>query len=187
MKTYEPILLKNMLQPGYAGSLPEYERAGGYQALRKVLGKVTPAEVTAVVMKSGLRGRGGAGFPTGVKWGFLPKDYQGPRYLCCNADESEPGTFNNRLLMEADPHQVIEGIMIGCFATRAKTAYLYLRYEYPLSKRRLQSAIDECYAAGLLGIGAGLVDHLARLFGALGVDAHALLVERLQPDWTPEA
>ena len=93
MPKHELILLKNMMQPGYTGSLQDYERAGGYQALRKVVEKAQPAEVTAMVMKSGLRGRGGAGFPTGVKWGFLPKGYQGPRYLCCNADESEPGTF----------------------------------------------------------------------------------------------
>ena len=81
MPTREPVLLKNMLQPGYTGSLADYERASGYQALRKVLGKMAPTEVAQLVMKSGLRGRGGAGFPTGVKWGFLPKDYQGPRYL----------------------------------------------------------------------------------------------------------
>ena len=88
MAQYEKILLKNMEAPGYTGSLADYERAGGYQALRKVLGKIPPAQVTEMVKKSGLRGRGGAGFPTGVKWGFLPKDDQGPKYLCCNADES---------------------------------------------------------------------------------------------------
>ena len=99
MPKHEPVLLKNMLQPGYTGSLKDYEKAGGYQALKKVLGKVAPADVTTMVIKSGLRGRGGAGFPTGVKWNFLPKDYQGPKYLCCNADESEPGTFKDRQLM----------------------------------------------------------------------------------------
>jgi NADH-quinone oxidoreductase subunit F len=127
MPKYEPILLKNMLQPGYTGSLAEYERAGGYQAIRKVLGKVSPADVTAVVMKSGLRGRGGAGFPTGVKWGFLPKDYQGPRYLCCNADESEPGTFKDRQLIERDPHQLLEGMLLACYAIGAASSYIYIR------------------------------------------------------------
>jgi NADH-quinone oxidoreductase subunit F len=86
MPKHELLLLKNMSQPGYTGSLADYEATGGYQALRATLGKTAPADVTAAVRKSGLRGRGGAGFPTGVKWGFLPKDYQGPRYLCCNAD-----------------------------------------------------------------------------------------------------
>ena len=85
------------------------KHAGGYQALRKAVKEKTPAEVIEIVKASGLRGRGGAGFPTGLKWTFLPKDHPGPIYLCLNADESEPGTFNNRILMEDDPHQVIEG------------------------------------------------------------------------------
>ncbi|MGE0759898.1 MAG: NADH-quinone oxidoreductase subunit NuoF, partial [Pirellulaceae bacterium] len=96
-------------------------------------------------------GRGGAGFPTGLKWTFLPKDHPGPIYFCLNADESEPGTFNNRYLMELDPHQVIEGLIISCFATQATTAYYYMRYEYPLAWQRTQQAIDEAYAAGYLG------------------------------------
>ena len=135
---YELILLKNMLQPGYTGCLQDYERTGGYQALRKVVGKVPPTEVTATVMKSGLRGRGGAGFPTGVKWGFLPKDYQGLRYLCCNADESEPGTFKDRQLIERDPHQVLEGIVLACYAIGAESAYIYIRGEFVLGARRLE-------------------------------------------------
>ena len=106
MPKHELILLKNMSQPGYTGSLPTTSGRAATRRCAKVLGKVPPAEVTATVMKSGLRGRGGAGFPTGVKWGFLPKDYQGPRYLCCNADESEPGTFKDRQLIERDPHQI---------------------------------------------------------------------------------
>ena len=112
---------------------------------------MTPADVIELVKASNLRGRGGAGFPTGLKWTFLPKDHPGPIYMCINADESEPGTFNNRILMEKDPHQVLEGIIIACYATRATTAYIYMRYEYPLSYDRLQQAIDECYAAGYLG------------------------------------
>ena len=85
-----------------------------------------------MVKVSGLRGRGGAGFPTGLKWSFLPENHPGPVYFCVNADESEPGTFVNRVQMELDPHQVLEGIILSCYATRASTAYIYLRYEYPL-------------------------------------------------------
>ena len=117
----EKILLKNMEQPEYTGSLQEYEQTGGYQALRKALGGIPPGEITEMVKKSGLRGRGGAGFPTGVKWSFIPKDHPGPKYLCCNADESEPGTFKDRQLMERDPHQVLEGIAISCYAVGAQT------------------------------------------------------------------
>ncbi|TAJ22518.1 MAG: NADH oxidoreductase (quinone) subunit F [Nitrospirae bacterium] len=151
MPKHEPVLLKNMLQPGYTGSLADYERAGGYQALRTVLGKIPPAEVTHMVIKSGLRGRGGAGFPTGVKWGFLPKDYTGPKYLCCNADESEPGTFKDRQLMERDPHQVLEGIAIACYAIGVETAYIYIRGEFALGAKILEAAIREARAAGYLG------------------------------------
>ena len=158
MSHYEKILTKNMEMPGYTGSLADYERAGGYQALRKVLGKVSPAEVTDAVKKSGLRGRGGAGFPTGVKWGFLPKDYQGPKYLCCNADESEPGTFKDRQLIERDPHQIIEGMLIACYAIGVETAYIYIRGEFVLGAQILDRALAEARTAGYLGpniLGAG--------------------------------
>ena len=128
MADFEPVLLANV---GKADSwtLPVYEQNGGYQAIRKVLGGMSPVDVIETVKSSGLRGRGGAGFPTGLKWTFLPKDHPGPIYMCVNADESEPATFNNRILMEDDPHQVIEGIMLGCYATRARVAYLYIRVE----------------------------------------------------------
>jgi NADH-quinone oxidoreductase subunit F len=145
------ILTHNMLLPGYTGSLADYERAGGYQALRKILGKVAPAEVTETVKKSGLRGRGGAGFPTGIKWGFLPKDYQGPKYLCCNADESEPGTFKDRQLIERDPHQMIEGMLIACYAIGAETAYIYIRGEFVLGAQILDRALAEARTAGYVG------------------------------------
>jgi NADH-quinone oxidoreductase subunit F len=147
---FEPVLTANIHKPD-SHTIAVYEAGGGYQALRKVVGKMSNTEVVDAVKASGLRGRGGAGFPCGLKWSFLPKDHPGPFYMCINADESEPGTFNNRILMELDPHQVIEGIMIGCYATRATTAYLYIRYEYPTALRRLQAAIDECYAKGYLG------------------------------------
>src|SRR5437773_1261939 len=145
--SYEPVLLKRL---GKSPSLEAYRADGGYKGLEKALA-MTPAQVVDLVKASGLRGRGGAGFPCGLKWTFLPKGHPGPIYMCINADESEPCTFNNRILMEEDPHQVIEGIIISSYATKATTAYLYIRYEYGLSYRRLDDAINECYAAGLLG------------------------------------
>ena len=151
MSTHEPILLKNMLRLDYSGSLADYEQVGGYQAIRKVFGKMAPKDVTQSVMKSGLRGRGGAGFPTGVKWGFLPKDYQGPRYLCCNADESEPGTFKDRQLMERDPHQMLEGMLLACYAIGAEVAFIYIRGEFVLGAAILERAIAEARRAGYIG------------------------------------
>jgi NADH-quinone oxidoreductase subunit F len=147
---FEPVLLANIDKP-LSHTRAVYEAEGGYSALRRVLTGMKPAEFVEQVKSSNLRGRGGAGFPTGLKWTFLPKDHPGPIYMCINADESEPGTFNNRVLMEMDPHQVIEGTILSSFATRTTTAYIYLRVEYPLSYERLQGAIDECYAAGYLG------------------------------------
>jgi NADH-quinone oxidoreductase subunit F len=147
---FEPVLLANVGKPN-SFTRAVYESTGGYAALRKTLAEMKPADLREFVKGSGLRGRGGAGFPTGLKWTFLPKDHPGPIYFCLNADESEPGTFNNRILMEDDPHQVIEGIILSCYATNANTCYFYLRYEYPLCYERMQKAIDECYAAGYLG------------------------------------
>src|SRR6195256_1235622 len=150
MADFEPILLKRSNAKA-SPWLDAYRADGGYSAVTKALNTMTPAQVVDVVKASGLRGRGGAGFPCGVKWTFLPKDHPGPIYLCVNADESEPCTFNNRILMEQDPHQVLEGILLACYATRASVAYLYLRYEYGEAYRNLQKAIDELYANNLLG------------------------------------
>lgn len=150
MAEFEPVLLRRVLRKA-SPSLDAYRADGGYQALAKALQEMTQAQVIEAVRASGLRGRGGAGFPCGVKWTFLPKDHPGPIYLCVNADESEPCTFNNRILMEEDPHQVLEGILLACYATRASTAYVYIRYEYGRSTRAMQKAIDEAYAANLLG------------------------------------
>lgn len=171
MAEFEPVLLANV---GKAESwtLRAYEQAGGYQAIRKVLGGMSPVDVIETVKSSGLRGRGGAGFPTGLKWTFLPKDHPGPIYMCVNADESEPATFNNRILMEDDPHQVIEGIMLGCFATRARVAYLYIRVEYPTAYKRLQSAINECYASGKLGKNINGTDFSLDIFLHRGAAAY---------------
>jgi NADH-quinone oxidoreductase subunit F len=147
---YEPVLLANIHKDD-SHTLAIYEASGGYRALRQTLKNKSPADVLGLVRASNLRGRGGAGFPTGLKWSFLPADHPGPVYMCVNADESEPGTFSNRVQMEDDPHQVLEGVILSCFATRASTAYIYLRYEYPLCYKRLNAAIAECYEAGYLG------------------------------------
>src|SRR5260370_7307278 len=132
-------------------ALDAYRADGGYRTLQKAVSEMTPAHVADAVKASGLRGRGGAGFSAGLKWSFLPKGHPGPIYLCVNIDESEPCTFNNRVLIEEDPHQVLEGILLACYATRASTAYCYFRYEYGPAARVLQKAIDEAYNAGLLG------------------------------------
>jgi NADH-quinone oxidoreductase subunit F len=185
MPQHELVLLKNMSQPGYAGSLAEYERTGGYQALRKALGNIAPVDLTAIVRKSGLRGRGGAGFPTGVKWGFLPKDYQGPRFLCCNADESEPGTFKDRQLMERDPHQVLEGIVLACYAIGAESAYIYIRGEMVLGSTILERAIGEARTAGyigknILGTGVNVDVWVHRGAGAYICGEETALIESLE-------
>jgi NADH-quinone oxidoreductase subunit F len=130
--------------------LQAYERAGGYQALRQAL-RLAPAEVTDLVKKSGLRGRGGAGFPTGQKWSFLPAAARHPRYLIANADEMEPGTFKDRLLLEGDPHQVIEGVLIAAYAIQADVAIIFLRWAYKRAERLLGQAIATAREAGYLG------------------------------------
>ena len=133
--------------------LADYQRAGGYQGLRRALGHMSPAAVVAEVTASTLRGRGGAGFPTGKKWSLLPKAGQDPRprHLVVNADEMEPGTFKDRLLLEGDPHQLIEGAILSAFAIEADSATIFLRAEYTLAASRLTAAIAEATAAGYLG------------------------------------
>jgi len=127
-----------------------YRKHGGYRAVEKAL-KMTPDEVVEEVKKSGLRGRGGAGFPTGMKWSFLAKPEGVPRYLVCNADESEPGTFKDRYLMSKLPHLLIEGMIAGSYALGARTSYIYIRGELLYVLRILEKAIAEAYAAGFLG------------------------------------
>jgi len=146
---FTPVLTKNF-GLGHPASLKEYEASGGYQGLKKAV-KLTPAEVTKLVLDSGLRGRGGAGFPTGRKWGLIEKDTPGPRYYVVNADEMEPGTFKDRLLMERDPHLLVEGIIIGGYATGTGHGYIFIRYEYTEAARALGQAIEEATAAGYLG------------------------------------
>ena len=147
MAEFEPVLLAN-IDNDESHTIAAYEATGGYTTLKKVLKNKTPLDVVNEVKESSLRGRGGAGFPCGLKWTFLPKDHPGPIYFCLNADESEPGTFNNRILMEQDPHQVLEGLILSCFATGASTAYYYMRYEYPLAWERCHQAVKECYDKG---------------------------------------
>ena len=146
-------LTKNIQNGKEPPDLRGYERAGGYQAVRKALKGMTPQEVQQVVKDANLRGRGGAGFPTGVKWGVIPMGENAPRpkYLVANADEMEPGTFKDRLLMEGDPHQLVEGMILSAFAIEAEVAFIFLRGEYHLAAERLSRAIAEAREAGYLG------------------------------------
>ncbi len=133
-------------------ALKEYESTGGYQAARKAF-RMAPAAIVEEVKKSNLRGRGGAGFPTGMKWSFMPSVVDGarPRYLICNADEMEPGTFKDRLLLEGNPHQLLEGMIVSAYALHADIAYIFLRWEYRIAALCLERAIAEAYASGYLG------------------------------------
>ena len=127
-----------------------YVERGGYEALEKALA-MGPDDVVEVVKSSGLRGRGGAGFPTGIKWSFMPKEQKKPHYLLCNADESEPGTFKDRELMRWDPHQLIEGCLIGAHAIRAQHVYIYCRGEFFEANQVLARAVEDAYAKGYVG------------------------------------
>lgn len=144
------ILLEHIDEPGIQ-SYEVYRKKGGYASVEKALKTMSPDEIVEEVKKSGLRGRGGAGFPTGMKWSFLAKPEGKPRYLVCNADESEPGTFKDRYLMEKIPHALIEGMITSSFALGANTSYIYIRGEYFYVLRILEKAIAEAYANGWLG------------------------------------
>jgi NADH-quinone oxidoreductase subunit F len=134
-----------------AAALDYYVKHEGYTALKKVLSSMKQDEVIAEVKKSNLRGRGGAGFPTGMKWGFIPKESKVPKYIVCNADESEPGTFKDRAIMTYSPHVMIEGMIIGGYAIGAHVGFIYIRGEYVREAEYLETAIAEAYKAGLLG------------------------------------
>ena len=145
-----------------------YEQHGGYQALRKAL-QMKPEEVTEEVKKSGLRGRGGACFPTGLKWSFMPKGTDKPKYLAVNGDESEPGTFKDRQIFEFNPHQMIEGIIIGCYAMGITAAYIYIRGEYGKWIRIVDKALADAYAKGYVGeniLGSGFSTNIYTHKGA---------------------
>jgi len=155
----EPLQLKRVgMNDGH--TLGVYQKTGGYDSLKKAL-KMAPADIIEEVKKSALRGRGGAGFPTGMKWSFVPKDSPKPKYVVCNADESEPGSFKDRYLMQYDPHSMIEGMIIAACALGSNTGYIYTRGEYKYLIDIMDVALAECREAGLLGqniLGSGF-DH----------------------------
>lgn len=148
MAHWEPVLLANVDRPN-SEKIDTYLKHGGYKALRKAL-SMTPESVIAEVKASGLRGRGGAGFPTGTKWGFMPKDAP-VKYLAVNTDEGEPGTFKDRLIVERDPHSILEGVIITAYAVGAHRAFVYIRGEFFLGVKRWIKAISDAYQHGFLG------------------------------------
>lgn len=179
----EKILLKNIDKPG-SHKLDSYVRDGGYKAFSEAL-KLKPDNIIQMVKDSGLRGRGGAGFSTGLKWSFIPKDPTIPKYLCCNADEGEPGTYKDRAIIDNDPHLLLEGMMITCYAIGAASAYIYIRGEFVFGANRLDEAIKEAYAKGylgknILGSGFNLDMHVHRGFGAYICGEETALLESIE-------
>src|SRR4029453_10050754 len=153
----EKVLMRNF-DRNNSYTLAGYRAGGGYTAWETARG-MPPAAITDVVKKSNLRGLGGAGFPTGTKWSFIPKNHTGPVYLLINADEGEPGTFKDRYLLERDPHSLIEGMLIAARAIRSALGFVYIRGEYVQPWRRFSAAVKEAYDAGLLGQGFDIVVH----------------------------
>jgi len=147
----ETILLTEHMRdnPEDSHLIDSYEKNNGYSTAKKTILESSPEKILEEIKASNIRGRGGAGFPTGVKWGFLAEDED--RYLVINADESEPGTFKDRILLERDPHQLIEGIIITCFSANIKEAFIYIRGEYAKPARRVQQAVEQAYQKGYLG------------------------------------
>lgn len=153
LNTLDKPLTRNVHADRRPTDFSAYEANGGYQGLRSAMGKLSPADCLQIIKDSNLRGRGGAGFPTGMKWSFVPMDGATPghKYLICNADEMEPGTFKDRLLLECDPHQLIEGMILSAYTIQADIAYIFIRSEYLLAAKLLREAIADCYAKGYLG------------------------------------
>ncbi len=179
----EPVLIPHVREPN-SFTLDVYLKHQGYEALRKALG-MKPEEIIDAVKASGLRGRGGAGFPTGMKWQFVDKKTPKPRYICCNADESEPGTFKDHLLMERNPHLLIEGCAISCYAIGSKVAYIYIRGEFLHVQHILEAAIAEAYKAGylgknILGTGFDCDVYMHRGAGAYEAGEETALIESLE-------
>jgi len=180
---FEKVLTRNLGNPEVL-RVRGYRDTGGYDALAKAL-RMAPEEVVEEVKRSGLRGRGGAGFPCGMKWSFVPRQSPKPKYIVCNADESEPGTFKDRLLMEYDPHQLLEGCAIAGWAVGANTTYIYIRGEYTRAARVLEDAIRDAYASGILGdsvLGTGFRHdiHVHRGAGAYICGEETGLLESLE-------
>jgi NADH-quinone oxidoreductase subunit F len=183
MALSEYIVMRELSIPDI-GDFAVYRRHGGWETYRRALTGMTPQQIVDLVKASGLRGRGGAGFPTGVKWGFLPKGVY-PRYLLCNCDESEPGTFNNHQIIDRNPHQLIEGIAISAFAIECNTAYIYARGEFAAASRTMDEAIDAAYQAGflgknILGTGYDLDIYVHRGAGAYICGEETALMESLE-------
>jgi NADH-quinone oxidoreductase subunit F len=179
----EHILFQNVWKEN-STSIDVYKASGGYARLGEWL-RMEPETIVEEVKKSNLRGRGGAGFPTGMKWGFLPKNSEKPVYLCVNADESEPGTYKDRVIIERDPHRLIESIVVSCHAIRAKTAYIYIRGEFHEGARILESALAEARAAGyvgkdVLGTGIGVDIWVHRGAGSYECGEETALIESLE-------
>ena len=181
---YEPVLTQFVGEPN-SYTLDFYlQKQRGYQGLRKALAQ-KPNDIIEQVKASGLRGRGGAGFPTGMKWQFVLKDTPKPKYICCNADESEPGTFKDHVLMERNPHLLIEGCAISCYAIGAKIAYIYIRGEFYHVQQILEAEIEKAYKAGYLGkniLGSGFdCDvYMHRGAGAYEAGEETALIESLE-------
>src|SRR5580765_3023182 len=151
----EPVLTKRIpLDPSQRKLIgyDDYVASGGYMALHKAL-EMAPDAIIKTVTDSGLRGRGGAGFSAGQKWSFIPKEKKGPHYLAVNADESEPGTFKDRYLLDYDPHSMLEGIAICAIATQVDIAYIFIRGEYHRQAKVLELAVKEAYDHGIFGKG----------------------------------
>jgi NADH-quinone oxidoreductase subunit F len=179
----KPFLTPHVREPNCA-TIDFFLQRGGYEGLRTALAH-TPDQVIEMVKASGLRGRGGAGFPTGMKWQFVDRKSAAPRYLTCNADESEPGTFKDHLLMERNPHLLLEGCVIACYAIGAKVAYIYIRGEFFHVQHVLEAAIAEAYAKGflgpdILGSGFGCEIHIHRGAGAYEAGEETALLESLE-------
>ena len=179
----EPVLIPHVREPN-SFTLDVYLKHQGYEALRKALG-MKPEEIIDAVKASGLRGRGGAGFPTGMKWQFVDKKTPKPRYICCNADESEPGTFKDHLLMERNPHLLIEGCAISCYAIGSTVAYIYIRGEFLHVQHILEAAIADAYKAGylgrnILGTGFDCDVYMHRGAGAYEAGEETALIESLE-------
>ncbi|HKC11549.1 MAG TPA: NAD(P)H-dependent oxidoreductase subunit E, partial [Vicinamibacteria bacterium] len=179
----EHILFRNVWKKD-SQALATYQAGGGYANLKKYL-SMKPEDIIETVKRSNLRGRGGAGFPTGLKWSFLPKENPKPRYLCVNADESEPGTYKDRVIIEQDPHQLIESTVVSCHAIRSRTAYIYIRGEFHEGARNLEKALQEARAAGyvgrnILGTGVDVEVHVHRGAGAYECGEETALLESLE-------
>jgi NADH-quinone oxidoreductase subunit F len=177
------VLTKNFNVPN-SHTVGVYEKSGGYSALKKALA-MKPADVITEVKNAGLRGRGGAGFPTGMKWGFVPQNTGKPSYLCVNADESEPGTFKDRWVMEKDPHLLVEGAIISSYAIGSKSSYIYIRGEFDLAYRRLEEAVAEAYekkylGKNILGSGFDLDLYVHRGAGAYICGEETALLESIE-------